>query len=662
LALVLACGLLLGLSPLLRHASSASPGAGENPPPEPFVLRVDETGLTLEWRAPVVSQRPVTGDDGRPYVALEAPGWVQTDSPGRPQLLSASALAVVPPTGEVTLEVEVLESDRRLLAYPVVPAPRPVVVGSPPAGIEWVWARDGQAYADGSASGPWEIVTLEEAGWMRGRRLVRLVFLPLRFDPAGPALEVARRVRIVLRFQGEASGDREWAGGDLFTPLLQRVVVNPGQVVPFSRPRREAALSSPPNLGEEDSPIALSGTRASLAETDTPTDTEYLIIAHSDFITAVTPLAAHRAISDGFKVFTIAVQDVYAAYSGGVVTATAIRDYISDTYHSPPAPTLDYVLLVGDGTEDGSDGQYVPPYMITMDPPWSSASAWEAASDNRYVAVDGSDIVGDISIGRLPVNSVTETQGVVDKILSYDLNPPQWPWNERVLFFAGNEDERSGGQFHDDSDYLYSNHLPGSYTVRRVYFCAADCDQPYMYDDIVVAHDALAHDFSFGGLLVTYFGHSSRHQWAVDPETYAPLFHVDDVPGLRNGGALPVVLGMTCRTSRFAYPAEDTLDESMVRHEGGGAIATWGSTTDGRTSGHNVLAREFFDAVFNNPITVTRLGPATDEAKLALYNEKPNDRDLLDTFTILGDPATNLNLTIVPWPHQVFLPIALRDT
>jgi len=511
-------------------------------------------------------------------------------------------------------------------------------------GLDWVWARDEQAYAE-AGSHPAEIVTLEEVGWMRGRRLVRLTFFPLRFDPVGlalngaeePTLEVARYVRLKLRFQNEDAVTEmaEWASDDSFTPILQHVVVNPDQAAQFARHGQVASTLAGP-----------------------PTDIEYLIIAHSDFITAVAPLAAHRAINDGLRVFSTTVQEVYDAYSGDP-PHEAIRSYISHIYHSAQIPTLRYVLLVGDGTEDGSDGQYIPPYMITMDPPWWPWNPWEAPSDNRFVTVDGSDNIPDISIGRLPVNSAAEATIVVEKILAYELNPPQWPWNDPVLFVSGNEDPNEPSEtFHDDSDEVYYNHLPGAFAGQRIYFCTDDCTQPHQYDDITAAHDMTIARINAGALLVSYVGHSSWFQWGVDPRTWAPLFHVDDVPKLHNGDAFPVFLGMTCYTSRFADPMGDTLNESLLRYTDGGAVATWGSTTLARNSGHGILHREFFDSVFVDGTTT--LGLATRAAKLALYRQSALDQDLLDTFILFGDPAMDLNLTIVPWADQLFLPLVQR--
>jgi len=651
LALLLAAG-LLSLWPV--------PVAGEvATPPEPAVLYTDAAGLILEWSAPTFSLRQVSGDDGLPYSAVEVPGWAQTEEPGQPQLPLASALAVVPPAGDVTLHVQTLEHVRVPLPYPAVPARAPVPVGDPPTGIEWTWARNEQAYA-GTGLCPADVVTLEEVGWLRGRRLVRLTFYPLRFDPAGRALEIARRVHVELRFQhqhfdaaqDEAASEGKWNRDDPFIPVLQNSVVNPAQVTRFARPERPApvpstSLRTGPSTSPGAGPTALTSPIApTLTLADPPAGADYLIIAHSNFITAVAPLAAHRAISDGLRVFSTTVQAIYGSYSGGVVTSTAIRNYIDHAYHSWMTPTLSYVLLVGDGTEapQGSN-QYIPPYLIQD--PWGNM----AASDNRFVTVDGSDNIADVFIGRLPVNTAAEATTVVNKILAYELNPPQWPWNKRVLFFAGHE-----LQFQEYSDEVYHNHLPNGFTGRRAYFCISGCDQPHLYNGIVAAQTAVMQELNAGGLLASYVGHSSVHQWDVDPVTYAPLFHRDDVAGLHNGGALPVVLEMTCYTSQFSYPDSDTLDESLLRRAGGGAVATWGPTTLGLVGGHEILHQKLFDAVFQNGIA--ELGAATEAAKAYL---RPVYSDLHDTFILLGDPAMDLNLNIVPWTHTAFLPATLRS-
>ena len=618
----------LGLGPV---------SAADDPPPEPVVLLTAETGVVLEWRAPAFTQRQVVGGDGRSYVALDAPGWAESGAPGQPQLPVASALLVAPPAGDVTLQVQVLERGRVSLSYPVLPAPKMALADDPAAGLEPVWARSELAYS-ARYPRPAQWVTLEEAGWMRGRRLVRVTFSPLYFDPAGPALDVARHARVTLRFSGKETRffpenlvSRNLP--DPFTPVLERIVLNPAQAAQFALPER-----------------AVSALASTLA--DPPGGADYLIIAPAAFTSAVNPLAVHRA-AEGLRVHSVTVEEIYAEYGGA--HQEAIKSYIAHAYSSWTPPALSYVLLVGDGTEDGSGVQYVPPYMITD--PWGYESNGVAA-DNRYVTMDGpTDQVADIFIGRLPVNSAAEANTVVQKILSYELDPPQYPWNERVLFIAGHENLANDEKFHDNSDWLY-NTLPSGFSGQRAYFCTQDCAQPYKYDDMTVAHDVTMGLLDGGGLIATFEGHSSESQWDYDPVTFAPLFHVnDDVPDLHNGGALPVFVEATCYSSRFAYPNNATLDERLLRLAGGGAVATWGNTTLGLDSGHKNLRERFFYAVFDSG--VTELGPIIEFAKLGLDSR---NLDLHDTFILLGDPAMDLYMTVVPWTDELFLPLVMRGS
>ncbi len=158
----------------------------------------------------------------------------------------------------------------------------------------------------------------------------------------------------------------------------------------------------------------------------------------------------------------------------------------------------------------------------------------------------------------------------------------------------------------------------------------------------------------------SYIGHSSQHQWDVDPETYRPLLHLDHIADIENGLALPVILGLTCFTSNFADPAGPTLDESFVRNEYGGAIATFGSTSLGCARGHHVLHQGFHDALLADG--VSQLGAAVAATQLDLIGWALFDRyqDLLDSFVLFGDPATEIDLTIAPWPYQSYLPLLMR--
>jgi hypothetical protein len=365
---------------------------------------------------------------------------------------------------------------------------------------------------------------------------------------------------------------------------------------------------------------------------------DYLIITHPAFSSTLSSLVALRALS-----YTVAVENVQAIYDAydGRPDPAAIRAYLQDAYTRwslPPA----YVLLVGDGTLDPkrylttSSTTFIPPYLADID-----YGGGETAADNRYVVFTDTTNVPSLLIGRLPVNTLAEAQAVVDKIVRYATHP--WPgdWNSTATFVAGVSDPSNYEDFAGQSDTAAAT-LPVSITPRRLYFAASDPQ--------AAAKLAVQQAWNRGTSLMMYSGHSSWHQWNAAPI----LFHYSDVANLANAGWLPVTLEMTCFTGFFQRPDMGTLDEALVRRPGGGAVAVWGSTGLGLPSGHEELAAGFITTIYSQ--TVQTLGQAALFGKVRLSGSF----DLRDTYTVLGDPAIQLNTTVQPWPEHVYLPAVHR--
>ncbi|RMF27232.1 MAG: hypothetical protein D6759_18090, partial [Chloroflexi bacterium] len=71
------------------------------------------------------------------------------------------------------------------------------------------------------------------------------------------------------------------------------------------------------------------------------------------------------------------------------------------------------------------------------------------------------------------------------------------------------------------------------------------------------------------------------------------------------------------------------------------------------------LSQGFFQALFTDGVATVGEATLAGKLKLAaggLY------LDLLDTFTLLGDPALRPNRTIVPWATHLFLPLVARGS
>ncbi|MGC8879602.1 MAG: C25 family cysteine peptidase [Anaerolineae bacterium] len=435
---------------------------------------------------------------------------------------------------------------------------------------------------------------------------------------------------------------------DITQPLQPKIVTNfwlSGSTLTFGDADASPAEYLIVPAGQEKAPLALQPVKT----VSTPSGgADYIVITHPDFKTAADRLASHRA-RQGLRTAVVDVEAIYDTFGAGRMDPQAIRNFLAYTYSYWPRPAPYYVVLLGDGSYDfknhsGYDPRtYIPPFLADVDPWWG-----ETATDNRLVTLTGSDTLPELLIGRLPANTSAEVSAMVDKIIAYEAKAVG-PWFLTQLIVADNPD--AAGNFHAEGDSAYT-YAGAPFSPVRLYY-GNPATQPYMYADANVLKNALVNAINNGAGLVTYFGHSSWHQWAVEN-----LFHINDVARLNNGMRLPVALEMTCFTAFFHHPQYPTLDESLVRRGQGGVVAAWGSTGLGVTVGHSRLHHGFYTAVRAGS-GGARLGAGTLAGKLEVWGSGV-DLDLLDTFTLLGDPATIVRFNDLPEFQRVFLPAVRR--
>ena len=353
---------------------------------------------------------------------------------------------------------------------------------------------------------------------------------------------------------------------------------------------------------------------------------DYIIINHGDFASAAGVLRDHRA-SHGLTALAVDVQDVYDEFSYGIIDPVGIHDFLSYAYNNWAEEPPSYVALMGDGNYDPKDylgngnTSYIPPYLADVDP-WIQ----ETAADNRYVTISGGDLMPDMMLGRLAVNSAAEADAVVAKIIAYETTPPAGDWRQQVLAVTDNAD--SGGNYSFISDNLISCCIPSAYSVEKVYYLVTHFDG-------TSANTAIKH--GYGAFIVNYIGHGFTKIWAGDPV----LFQTTDIPLLTNDGEQPIVLAMTCMEGYFIHPkiTDSSLSEVTTRSINKGAIASWSATGMGVASGHDYLNREFLDVLLNEGAAT--VGAATQAGKLNLFTIGAA-QDLMDTYLLFGDPALRM--------------------
>ncbi len=403
-----------------------------------------------------------------------------------------------------------------------------------------------------------------------------------------------------------------------------------------------------------------------------PQGADYIIISHSDFMTGIAPLATHHQ-NKGLRVMTVDVDAIYDTYGAGNLDPNLIKIFLQDAFDNWTKPAPAYVLLVGDGSYDFKNNtgwnpnMFIPPHLVQVDP-WFG----ETATDNRLVTLSGGDGVSgkfpDMVIGRFPVNSNEELAVIVDKIINYETNSVMGSWYAHQLFVTDNID--TAGDFYQDSDNIF-NEIDEPFIGERLYYnpeYTGTVQLSPFYTDSEKLRQNLISKINRGAGLISFHGHSSWHQWAEEGFLFwnnDPL--LNDITQFQNGYRLPIFLEMTCFTGFFHHPEYDTFDETLLRHDKGGAIAIWSSTGLGISTGHNQLHAGFYQVLLNNQQQGKQtmfLAEAILAGKLQLY-EFGFHQDLLDTFTLFGDPALSIDLDInsrfINYSHQVYLPIVMKN-
>ena len=392
-----------------------------------------------------------------------------------------------------------------------------------------------------------------------------------------------------------------------------------------------------------------------------------LYIAPADFHAALQPLVELRK-SQGYQVRVVDIQAIYDAWSFGMVDAKAIRSFLRYAVGNwNPAPIA--AVLVGDTTWDPlnflgyGNPNIIPPYIANADP-WIKY----VPCDSCYGQLDGddpaNDYLVDIWIGRFPVISTAEVTTVVNKIVKYETNTDvRAQWRGASLQLA-DDDVRpdntvdTAGPFVGSAEHVVSL-MPESIRHLRNYFLAAT-DFTGVPSELMALLNSLTSWFisdpdaalkrsialmNSGVGLVTYTGHSNHWQWARvvkdgDPNKW--LFGLWEVRSLNNINSLFISMSMTCYTSQFHKPEKNhfTLDEHLLLHGGGGAVATWGPTGFSVVPAHDTLQVGFHKMLWKSPALKAKLGALTEAGYLEVFASGEKLLDVNKTFAFMGDPLT----------------------
>ncbi len=335
---------------------------------------------------------------------------------------------------------------------------------------------------------------------------------------------------------------------------------------------------------------------------------DMLIVTKRDYLSTVESLRTLRQ-SQGLSVAVVDIEDIYDEFSFGNNSPQAVKDfaaYALTNWKKKPQ----YLLLAGDASYDPKNylgvGSFdlVPTRLV-------DTGYMETASDDWFADFNN-DGVPELAVGRLPFRNATEASTMIAKIVGYERSIP----SEDVLLVA---DANDGFDFEDASMQLIGS-LPASLKTTQI----------NRGTDTAGAKARLLEAINRGQKIVNYVGHGSVNQWR------SSLLVNEDAERMTNTDHLSVFVMMTCLNGYFDDPALDSLAESLLKAERGGAVAVWSSSGMTSPAGQARMNQELYKSLFGAE-GIARLGDAIREAKA-----KTRDVDIRRTWVLLGDPTMSV--------------------
>jgi hypothetical protein len=339
---------------------------------------------------------------------------------------------------------------------------------------------------------------------------------------------------------------------------------------------------------------------------------DLVIITRRDFFASIEPLKQLRQ-SQGLSVTLVDVEDIYDEFNYGEKSPAALKNFLAYAKESwSKAPR--FVMLVGDASYDSrnylgsEDGDIIPTKLI-------DTVIMETASDDWLADFNG-DSLAEMALGRLPARTSHEAAAMIEKIISY--NPASI---DGVLLVSDSNND--GIDFEGDSSRLRQL-VPSNLSIEAI-------NRGQMSD--AAAKGIVLDRIKRGQKIINYFGHGSVDVWRGELLTSA------DARELSGGDGLSVLFSITCLNGYFHDAAVESLAESLIKVERGGAVAVWSSSGMCGASEQARMNQEMFRLIFNDGSNAEALtlGEETLKAKKFI-----GDIDTRQTYILFGDPTMKL--------------------
>ena len=480
-----------------RESSDCDPmGATSN-----LVLNDNWQSLQVKFNTPLL-QYGETTVDGQQFTTVTLDGYIPSATVGAPSLPTFSQLIEVPLCKgfEITVS-EAMYDTVKLNGAKLMPTqPSRSKSDTTPARL----VIDSKIYASDAFYGQ-EEASVEPVGIARDRRLARLQFSPVRYNPVRGQLIVCRHAVVTVRYMG--------ADKDATLSLFNR----------YHSPAFAAGNG------------AMNSLYPKSVRTTAPI--RYLIVAHSSFHGQLDNFVQWKR-RKGFL-----TDIVYTDTPGVGTTTTSISSYIQSQYTNAtaanPAPT--YLLIVG-------DHEQVPAF--------NGTTATDHITDLYYISWTSGDNIPDCYCGRFSAQNVSQLTPQIEKTLMYE----QYTFNDptfldRAVLVAGVDGGTAGdhGYTHADPamDYAAIHYINSTQGFTQVHYFKNNTSIVPSAPGVTIGSSASSNSatvrgyYNQGAGWINYSAHGSATSWGT------PNLTTTHIASMTNSQKFGLMIGNCCLTNKF---------------------------------------------------------------------------------------------------------------
>ena len=383
---------------------------------------------------------------------------------------------------------------------------------------------------------------------------------------------------------------------------------------------------------------------------------DLIIITAPEFLEPANRLAEFHRNADGLSVNVVTTRQIYNEFSSGKQDLIALRSYLRMLYNKAETEDeiLDDVLLFGDASFDykniGEENNryvnqnFVPTfeseYSFKLGPSYCTDDFLGFLDANEGSRETMSNDGMDVGMGRMVVQTLTEAEAAVDKIINYSSVNSFGDWRTNICFVADDVDDDSWEfRLQENMDRIaqFVDTNFHNYNVNKIYLDAyqqVSSSGGQRYPD---ARQAIVDNVNSGALIVHYYGHGGEVGWAEER-----VLELVDINAWENINNLPIFITATCEFSRYDDAKRVSAGEQILLNPEGAGIALFTTTRTITESDAKNLSSSFYKyAIPESAEEVLSFGQIMRCMKNDLNSSGISTANKLK-FTLLGDPALRI--------------------